>query len=79
MGRLEAALTPDAQTLLELISLTSTYLVGALPLAQPPIGAATPLADLAAWTETRAEAQFAKREAVKDASKAVVEVLSKKD
>lgn len=69
----------DAQTLLELISLTGTYLVGALPLASPPIGPATPLADLAAWTEARAEAQFARREAVKDASKAVVEVLSKRD
>ncbi|RSH84452.1 uncharacterized protein EHS24_005973 [Apiotrichum porosum] len=32
-------------------------------------------AELAAWTEARAQAQFARREAVKNASKAVVDVL----
>ncbi|BEI82338.1 hypothetical protein CcaverHIS002_0302060 [Cutaneotrichosporon cavernicola] len=102
-----------AQTLLALISLSSAYLVGALPVPlsaaagytpPPPDGedgaasatAAAPppppppapprpstrahalptTTELAGWTEGRAQAQFARREAVRGASRAVLDVLN---
>jgi hypothetical protein len=95
-------LIADAQTLLALISLSSAYLVGALPVplsaaagyTPPPPeedGAPAPApapaapsnshalpttTELAGWTEGRAQAQFARREAVRGASRAVLDVLN---
>ncbi|BEJ13176.1 hypothetical protein CspHIS471_0303500 [Cutaneotrichosporon sp. HIS471] len=96
-----------AQTLLALISLSSAYLVGALPVPlsaaagytppppdgedgaasapQPPPPPPPPptrahalptTTELAGWTEGRAQAQFARREAVRGASRAVLDVLN---
>lgn len=93
-------LTPDAQTLLALISLTSSYLVGALPVplssaagftppktddktgTTVPVTATAPtpnamptLTELTAWVEARAQSQFARRDSVRVAAKAVGDVL----
>ncbi|GMK58156.1 hypothetical protein CspeluHIS016_0501880 [Cutaneotrichosporon spelunceum] len=93
-----------AQTLLALISLSSAYLIGALPVplsaavgylppppqaedgaAPAPAPASQPSAnahalptttELADWTEGRAQEQFARREAVRGASRAVLDVLN---
>ncbi|KAL1410140.1 hypothetical protein Q8F55_004143 [Vanrija albida] len=98
LSRLEALQLDYAQTLLALIQVAGTYLVGALPVplsaaaapapasageggaAPTPaptsgVGAFPTPAQLAAWDEARAAAAFGRREGVKTASRAVVDVL----